>query len=84
MQDFTDASSRTLVRRLSTVQLIAKRFDFIFSDECKEAFGCLKKALTTTPIIEAPDWTAPFELMWDASNYALGVVWLKGLISSRG
>ena len=27
-----------------------------------------------TPIIQAPDWTAPFELMCDASNYALGAV----------
>ena len=30
--------------------------------------------MTTTPIIQAPDWTTPFELMCDASNYALGVV----------
>ena len=30
--------------------------------------------VTTTPIIQAPDWTAPFELMCDTSNYALGVV----------
>ena len=30
--------------------------------------------VTTTPIIQAPDWTAPFELICDASNYALGVV----------
>ena len=30
--------------------------------------------MTTTPIIQAPDWTAPFELMCDASNYALGAV----------
>ena len=29
--------------------------------------------MTTTPIIQAPDWTSPFELMCDASNYALGV-----------
>ena len=47
---------------------------FIFNNECKEAFDCLKKALTTTPILQAPDWKAPFELMCDASNYALGVV----------
>ena len=30
--------------------------------------------MTTTPIIQAPDWIAPFELMCDTSNYALGVV----------
>jgi len=33
-----------------------------------------QEALTTTPIIQAPDWTASFELMCNASNYALGVV----------
>ena len=33
-----------------------------------------QEALTTTPIIQAPDWTAPFELVCDASNYALGAV----------
>jgi len=51
-----------------------KVVDFIFDEGCKETFDCLKKALTPTPIIHAPDWTTPFELMCDASNYALGVV----------
>nr|KYP42503.1 Retrovirus-related Pol polyprotein from transposon opus [Cajanus cajan] len=41
---------------------------------CKEAFDCLKRALTTTPIIQAPSWTVPFELVCDASNYVLGAV----------
>ena len=54
--------------------LLQKEVEFDFDDRCKEAFDCLKHALTTTPIIQAPDWTAPFELMCDASNYALGVV----------
>ncbi|XP_052725969.1 uncharacterized protein LOC128194417 [Vigna angularis] len=47
---------------------------FPWTCRCKEAFDCLKEALTTTHIIQAPDWTAPFELMCDASNYALGAV----------
>jgi len=51
-----------------------KDVDFIFDEGCEEAFDCLKNSLTTTPIIQAPDWTTPFELMCDASNYALGVV----------
>jgi len=54
--------------------LLQKDVDFIFDEGCKAAFDCLKKALTTTLIIQAPDWTTPFELMCDASNYALGVV----------
>ena len=28
----------------------------------------------TPPIIKPPDWTIPFEIMCDASNYAFGVV----------
>lgn len=30
--------------------------------------------LTTTPVIIASDWTMPFELMCDASVYAVGAV----------
>ncbi|XP_028199528.1 uncharacterized protein LOC114384045, partial [Glycine soja] len=54
--------------------LLQKEVEFDFDDWCKEAFDCLKPAVTATPIIQAPDWTTPFELMCDASNYALGVV----------
>ncbi|XP_028223292.1 uncharacterized protein LOC114404601, partial [Glycine soja] len=54
--------------------LLQKEVEFDFDDRCKEAFDCLKRALTTTPIIQAPDWTTPFKLMCDASNYALGAV----------
>ena len=54
--------------------LLQKDVEFIFNDECKKALDCLKKALTITPIIQPPDWSTPFELMCDASNYALGTV----------
>jgi len=55
-------------------KLLQKDVDFIFDEVCKEAFYCLRKALTTIPIIQAPDWTTLFELMCDASNYIVGVV----------
>ncbi|XP_052735537.1 uncharacterized protein LOC108330285 [Vigna angularis] len=61
-------------KALPLSRLLQKDIDFPFDDRCKQAFDCLKEALTTTPIIQAPDWTAPFELMCDASNYALGAV----------
>ena len=54
--------------------LLQKEVESDFNDKCREAFDCLKRALTTTPIIQDPDCTTPFELMCDASNYALGVV----------
>ena len=28
----------------------------------------------TVPIIQPPDWTLPFEIMYDASNYTVGAV----------
>ena len=34
----------------------------------------IKTLLTTAPIMSAPDWTLPFELMCDASDYAMGAV----------
>jgi len=35
--------------------LLQKEVEFDFDDRCKEAFDCLKRALTTTLIIQAPD-----------------------------
>jgi hypothetical protein len=43
-------------------------------DDCKEAFKTLKKALTTTPIVQPPDWNLPFEIMCNASDFAVGAV----------
>nr|GEZ43150.1 reverse transcriptase domain-containing protein [Tanacetum cinerariifolium] len=40
----------------------------------KEAFRTLKEKLTEAPILIAPNWDQPFELMCDASDYAIGVV----------
>ena len=54
--------------------LLQKDVAFDFGERCKNAFDTLKKALTTTPIIQPPDWTSPFELMCDASNFAVGAV----------
>ncbi|KAL4284010.1 hypothetical protein GQ457_16G015110 [Hibiscus cannabinus] len=47
---------------------------FEFTDDCAKAFNLLKQKLVTTPIVEPPDWKLPFELMCDASDYAVGVV----------
>nr|GEU63974.1 hypothetical protein [Tanacetum cinerariifolium] len=47
---------------------------FFFSNECIEAFQTLKKKLTEAPILIAPDRDLPFELMWAASNFAIGAV----------
>nr|GFB76258.1 hypothetical protein [Tanacetum cinerariifolium] len=38
------------------------------------AFKTLKDKLTEAPILIAPNWDQPFELMCDASDFAVGVV----------
>ncbi|KAL4355065.1 hypothetical protein GQ457_06G013840 [Hibiscus cannabinus] len=47
---------------------------FEFNDDCTKAFNLLKQKLVTAPIVEPPDWKLPFELMCDASDYAVGAV----------
>ncbi|GJX28762.1 reverse transcriptase domain-containing protein [Tanacetum coccineum] len=54
--------------------LLEKETLFIFSKEYIEAFNILKKKLTKAKILVAPDWDIPFEIMCDASDYAVGAV----------
>ncbi|GJS47974.1 reverse transcriptase domain-containing protein [Tanacetum coccineum] len=54
--------------------LLEKETPFIFSKECIEAFEILKKKLTEASILVAPDWDLPFEIMCDASDFAVGAV----------
>ncbi|XP_039687849.1 uncharacterized protein [Medicago truncatula] len=54
--------------------LLLKDADFTFDDSCLQAFCRLKEALITAPIIQSPDWNLPFEIMCDASDYAVGAV----------
>ncbi|CAN6579362.1 unnamed protein product [Malus baccata var. baccata] len=55
-------------------RLLEKEVPFEFNEACEQAFKHLKDLLTTTPIITPPDWSIPYELMCDASDYALGAV----------
>jgi hypothetical protein len=54
--------------------LLQKYVPFVFDDDCKEAFETIKKALTTATIVQPPDWNLPFEIMCDASDFAVGAV----------
>ena len=55
-------------------KLLEKDTPFVFSDECHKAFNELKGKLTNAPIMIAPNWDLPFELMCDASDLAVGAV----------
>nr|GEW05845.1 reverse transcriptase domain-containing protein [Tanacetum cinerariifolium] len=54
--------------------LLEKNSSFIFSNDCIQAFRTLKEKLTEALILIAPNWDQPFELMCDASDYAVGAV----------
>nr|GEZ89142.1 reverse transcriptase domain-containing protein [Tanacetum cinerariifolium] len=54
--------------------LLEKKTPFIFSKECINVFNTLKKKLLEALILVVPDWNLPFELMCDASDYAIGAV----------
>ncbi|GJV45076.1 reverse transcriptase domain-containing protein [Tanacetum coccineum] len=61
--------------------LLEKNTPFIFSENCILAFQTLKKKLTEAlpiPLFPLkflpPNWDQPFEIMCDASDYAIGAV----------
>nr|GEX55759.1 DNA-directed DNA polymerase [Tanacetum cinerariifolium] len=54
--------------------LLKKETLFVFSKDCIDAFETLKMKLTEALILVVPDWNLPFELMCDASDFAIGVV----------
>ncbi|GJS91038.1 reverse transcriptase domain-containing protein [Tanacetum coccineum] len=58
----------------SMTHLLEKDTPFLFSPECQSSFEILKKKLTEAPILVSPDWDLPFELMCDASDFAIGAV----------
>ncbi|KAF8107735.1 hypothetical protein N665_0117s0007 [Sinapis alba] len=55
-------------------RLLCKEATFIFDVECLEVFKKLKGELISAPIVQPLDWDLPFEIMCDASDYAVGAV----------
>ena len=46
----------------------------IWDDRCQRSFEELKLFLTIAPIVRAPNWQLPFEVMCDASDFTIGAV----------
>ena len=47
---------------------------FCFDEDYLNAFLELKKKLSLAPVIVAPDWSSPFELICDTSDVVVGAV----------
>jgi hypothetical protein len=54
--------------------LLQKDVAFDFDEKCLAAFQTLKSALVSAPITQPLDWSQPFEIMCDASDYAVGAI----------
>ncbi|GJU31903.1 reverse transcriptase domain-containing protein [Tanacetum coccineum] len=54
-------------------KLLEKDSVFNFDEECNKAFENLKEKLTNAPIMVSPNWSLPFELMCDASDFAFDI-----------
>ncbi|CAN6688478.1 unnamed protein product [Malus baccata var. baccata] len=67
MKDFS-MISRPLCR------LLQKDVTFDMNEECVVAFNKHKELLSTAAVIMPPDWSLPFELMCDASDYVVDAI----------
>ena len=56
------------------IAIMEKDAKFIWDQYCQRSFEELKAYLTTTPIVSAPNWELPFEVMCDASDLAIGAI----------
>ena len=55
-------------------KILEKDAKFIWDEDYQKSFEELKAYLTTAPIMRAPNWKLPFEVMCDASDLAIGAV----------
>jgi hypothetical protein len=54
--------------------LTKQNINFHWTEDCQKAFEHLRTCLTTKPVVIYPDFTKPFILHTDASDYAIGTV----------
>ncbi|RVW72679.1 Gag-Pol polyprotein [Vitis vinifera] len=69
-----DLAKIELISKLHSPTTIKEDAELIWTKACQETFETLKSLLTTAPIVRPPNWSLPFELMCDASDYAMGVI----------
>jgi len=70
---------RRFIKKFSKIarpltNLLVKDVPFDFNEVCLKSWEKLKQDLISAPIICAPDWAQPFEIMCNASNFAIGAV----------
>nr|GEW96666.1 reverse transcriptase domain-containing protein [Tanacetum cinerariifolium] len=72
--DPNDKEKTTFTYPYETFAYRRMPFGLCNAPECIESFNTLKKKLTEAPILVSPDWDLPFEIMCDASDFAVRAV----------
>ena len=54
--------------------LLTKEVPFNFDEDYLKTFEFLKEDVTQAPIIQPPDWSLPFKIMRDASDFVIGAI----------
>ena len=55
-------------------KLLTKDVNFVWDSQCQVAFDILKEKLSTTHVLQGPNWSLPFHISIDASNTTLGAM----------
>ena len=70
----TEGEKETEAEKKILCRLLEKDTKFHFDDACQKAFEEIKFRLVEAPIMAKPDWNREFEIMCDASDFAMGAV----------
>ncbi|KAF8106772.1 hypothetical protein N665_0133s0013 [Sinapis alba] len=73
MSIFTDMIEDFMEVFMEDFSVYGPNFKTCLDNLCK-AFKEIKSSLVSAPIVQAPDWDLPFEIMCDASDFAVGAV----------
>ena len=57
--------------------LTRKHARFLWDDKCQAAFEKIKESLLNAPVLRHPDFSKPFEVVSDASDFGVGAVLLQ-------
>ena len=84
LQSFLGLASycKRLVENFSKIakplsNLLQKSVKFVWSPECRLAFDALKEKLTSTPVLNPPDDSKPYQVFCEASLQGLDAVLMQ-------